>query len=67
MLLETNDLTEAERKRELVETVTGSNDDAVDQLRAVRQSLEQTARSTRTTPPTRPGPQGRPRRRAAPT
>ena len=42
MLLETDDLTEAERKRELVETVTGSNVDASDQLRAAKQALEST-------------------------
>jgi septal ring factor EnvC (AmiA/AmiB activator) len=40
MLLETDDLTEAERKRELVETVTGSNVDASDQLRGAKQALE---------------------------
>ena len=42
LLLQTSDLTEAERKKEFVATVTGTNDDAVDKLRAVRQSLEQT-------------------------
>lgn len=42
MLLQTRDLTEAERKKEFVESVTGANDDAVDKLRAARQSLDQT-------------------------
>lgn len=42
VLFSTDDLTEAERKRELVESVTGRNDDAVDQMRSLRQSLEET-------------------------
>lgn len=41
LLLNSGDLGEAERKKEFVETVTAGSDDAVDQMRAVRQSLEQ--------------------------
>jgi septal ring factor EnvC (AmiA/AmiB activator) len=42
MLLQTDDLNEAERKRELVESVTGSQVDATDQLRSAEQALDQT-------------------------
>ena len=44
-ILHTDDLSEAERKKELVETVTGSNTDSLDELRAVKQRLDDTRKA----------------------